>query len=226
MLRMGSVISVIVTAALGTWLAYVWQQRSAKQARYFEASKAQFELMRQAATNFAEVIGARLYAMHRICALDTDSVRFSSAFDELVLSIENWNKSYLQIELNVRTLFARSRASDLEALQSRLNSISNKIIESAKAKTSTRKSSIHDIALLRTAYFRFLQKMLDEADYLFRQMHFGVRVRYDRWGIRYFSNLQLIKALLSGSEDEASIVRAPTDFSLPVRIDNARFGVN
>jgi hypothetical protein len=215
---MWSVISVLITAGLGTWLAYVWQQRTVKQTRYFDASKSQFELMREAVAEFAKVIGRRLYATHRVCALDSTSSRFDSALDELFLSIEDWNKNYLQIELNVRTLFVNSTASDLERLQSQLTLLSNKVIISAQASSNHRKTLLKDVALLRQSYFRFLQAMIDEADYLFRQMHFGVKLNYDRWSIRYFSNLQLVKALFSGAEDESTVVRAPTDFGLPVDV--------
>lgn len=223
---MGSIVSVFITAALGTWLAYVWQQRSAKQSRYFEASKAQFELMRQAASEFAEIIGRRLYATHRVCALEINNPRFTSAFDELVRSIEDWNNSYLKIELNVRTLFERSAASDLEVIQSRLAGLSERVLKSVKLSSYKRADLIHEVALIRVMYFKFLQRMIDEADYLFRQMHFGVELKYDRFEVRYFSNLQLLKALFSGAEDEAAVVRAPTDFGLPVSTNRARLRIN
>jgi hypothetical protein len=223
---MGSILSVLITAGLGTWLAYVWQQRTAKQARFFDATKSQFDMMRGAATTFANLIGRRLYAMHRICLLGDDSERFNAAFDELIHSIEAWNNEYLQIELNVRTLFEHSTALDLETLQSRLNALSNIIVESAKAKSARRRKVVHDVALLRHAYFEFLQKMINETDHLFRQMHFGVRLMYSRRDIERFSTLQLIKSLLSGSEHESSIIRSPTDFGLPVDAWNARLGIN
>jgi hypothetical protein len=223
---MWSVISVLITAGLGTWLAYVWQQRSAKQTRYFEASKSQFELMREAAAEFAKIIGRRLYATHRVCALDSERSRFGAALEELFSSIEEWNKNYLQIELNVRTLFRNSTAVNLENLQSQLAKLSNQVIASARDGSNNRKNHVKNVYIIRQGYFKFLQAMIDEADYLFTQMHFGVKIDYDRWSIRYFSNLQLVKALFSGAEDESTVVRAPTDFGLPVDVYRARFRIN
>lgn len=91
----GTILSVLITAGLGTWLAYVWQQRSAKEARYFDASQTQYDLMRVAARDLAKLVGQRLYATHRLCRISQSNPYFDEAREEFRQSVLEWNRSHL-----------------------------------------------------------------------------------------------------------------------------------
>jgi hypothetical protein len=226
---LGSILSVLITAGLGTWLAYVWQQRSARDTRYFDASKTQFNLMRDAARNLAAAVGKRLYATHRVCRISPQNAYYDEAKEEFRQSILQWNRDHLQFDLDIRTLFKDSSVVNFEHLQSKLAGLTNKInrrMETIDERSPPAYDLIRETEAIRGEYFQFLQKMIDEADSLFRQMHFGVLLNYTRSDIDRYSNLNLITTLFSGPDQESAVVRTPTDFGLPVRAADARLGIN
>jgi len=226
---MDSVISVLITAGLGTWLAYVWQQRSTKQTRHFEASKTQHDLMRSAAMDLAALAGQRLYATHRICRISPANDHYEEAKESFRHSVLVWNEKHLQNDLNIRTLFVQSAVVRFEKLQNRLAALTNEVsrrLENVKEGDPPDYTLIRKAETLRGDFFSFLQGMIDEADSLFRQMHFGVRVKYDARGIRYYSTTDLLKTLFTGPEEASAITRAPSDFGAPVSIGDARLGVD
>ena len=45
-----AVLAFILTGIAGTWIAHTWQSRSAKEARFYEASKSMYAQMEAAAT--------------------------------------------------------------------------------------------------------------------------------------------------------------------------------
>ena len=68
--------------------------------------------------------------------------------------------------------------------------------------------------------------MIRETDLVFRQMHYGVIVDYNRQFIYKFTTYQLFKSLWSGPVDESSVLGSPDNFGLPVRIEDLRLGVH
>lgn len=225
---MDSVISVLITAGLGTWLAYIWQQRSTKQTRHFEASKTQYDLMRSAAMDLAALAGQRLYATHRVCRISPANDYYEEAKEAFRSSVLLWNDKHLQNDLNIRTLFVQSAVTRFERLQNRLAALTNEVsqrLAKVQAGDPPDHTLIRKAETLRGDFFSFLQGMIDEADGLFRQMHFGVRVKYDAQGINYYSTTDLIKTLFTGPGDASAITRAPSDFGAPVSIGEARLGV-
>lgn len=226
---METILSVLITAGLGTWLAYVWQQRSAKQDRYFNASKIQYDQMRDSARTLAGLIGSRLYATNRMCLITPSSDFFGEAKEDFRQSVIYWNKSLLQVEIDIRTLFNSSSLVIFEDLQAQLVEITNKVsarVSKILPEDPPSYDLVREIAVLRGAYFQFLQGMVREAEHLFRQTHFGVVLRYSRDDISRYSTYDLIKVLLQGSEQESAVLRSPTDFGLPVSSRDARLGVN
>lgn len=226
---MGSILSVLITAGLGTWLAYLWQQRSAKETRFFEASKAQHELMRQAARDIAALIGQRLYATHRVCRISKSNEFYEEAVADYRASIIQWNRQHLQMDLDIRTLFVGPAVVQFERLQGRLAALTNEVsrhLERVGSGTPPAYDIIRAAETLRGDYFHFLQGMIDEANNVFRQMHFGVRLKYELHDIGHFSTLDLVKVLFTGPHENSSVVRSPTNFGMPVSTRDARLGIN
>lgn len=226
---MDTVLSVLITAGLGTWLAYVWQQRSAKQDRFFEASKTKYEQMRAAARNLAGLIGSRIYATHRLCRISQSNEFFDEAKENFRRSVIEWNQNHLQIDLDIRTLFTDTAVTDFENLQGQLAALTNEVsrrLENVEAGDPPAYELMRKIETLRGNFFLFLQGMIKEADHLFRQMHFGVILQYNRNDINRYSTTDLIKTLFYGSEKESAVLRSPTDFGLPVSSRDARLGID
>lgn len=226
---METVISVLITASLGTWLAYRWQQRSIKEGRYFDASKTQYELMISAGDKLATLVGTRLYASHRLCRISQSNTYYDEAVEDFRQAVLSWNREHLKNDLNIRTLFRSSSVVQFESLQNRLAALTNNIsrrLETVKAGDDPEYLLIRQIENLRGDFFVFLQGMMSESNSLFRQMHFGIKVNYCDPDIELYSNVDLFKALFSGPDQQASIVRSPSDFGLPVTASNARLGVD
>jgi len=226
---MEAIFSVLITAGLGTWLAYVWQQRSAKDTRYFDASKTQHELMREAARNLAKLAGERFYSTHRLCRISPANPYYDEAKEDFRQSVLTWNRQHLQMDLDVRTLFAGASVVDFERLQTDLAALTNLVsrrLDSVKAGDPPAYELIREVESLRGRFFQFLQGMIKEADFLFRQMHFGVQLKYNRQDIHRYSTSDLVKVLLRGTEQESAVLRSPTDFGQPVGSLDARFGIN
>lgn len=226
---MDTVLSVLITAGLGTWLAYVWQQRSAKQDRYFDASKTEYEQMRAAARNLAGLIGSRIYATHRLCRISQANEFFDEAKENFRQSVIEWNRNHLQVDLDIRTLFTGSSVTDFEYLQVQLAALTNEVsrrLESVSPGDPPAYELMRKIETLRGHFFTFLQGMIKEADHVFRQMHFGVLLQYNRHDISRYSTADLLKTLFQGSEQESAVLRSPTDFGLPVNSRDARLGIN
>lgn len=226
---MDTVLSVLITAGLGTWLAYVWQQRSAKQDRYFDASKTQYEQMRVAARHLAGLIGDRIYATHRLCRISPSNEFFDEAKENFRRSVIDWNRNHLQIDLDIRTLFTDAAVTDFETLQGQLAALTNEVsrrLENVSAGDPPAYELLRKIETLRGSFFLFLQGMIKEADHLFRQMHFGVILQYGRNDLHRYSTIDLVKTLFQGSEQESAVLRSPTDFGMPVSSRDARLGIN
>lgn len=91
---MWSVIAVFITAALGSWLTYRWQQRSAQANRFFDAAKVQHEQMTAAANDLASIIGKRIYASQRMCLITGSDALYDEAKDSFRKTILAWNEQY------------------------------------------------------------------------------------------------------------------------------------
>lgn len=225
----GSIFSVLITALLGSYVAHQWQQRSARESRFFDASRSTYDAMKGASNELAELIGRRMYASHRLARLPAGNEFFSEAKEDFRQSVLAWNRNLLKVELNIRTLFRGSSVTSFETLQGDLAAVTARIhrrLDSVQSTSQPDYALVRDIETLRHSFFQYLQAMMNETDAVYRQMHFGVRVAYTRENIGLFSTKGLIVALFKGPHEEAAIVCSPTDFGTPVEARNARLGIH
>lgn len=229
---MGSVLNtllgVLLTVLLGSYVAHVWQMRSSRESRFFEGTKFSLDSMVAAYSEIATRIGSRLYAAHRLARLSPADAQFSQARDEFRESVLEWNRNLLAMEVQVRTLFRHSYVSDFERLQKELARLTAQVsnrLSTVQENDAPTHSVIRGLETLRHDYFEFIRQMVVETNNLFRQMHFGVKVSYDSHSIKLYSTPSLIKGLFTGPRDASSIVRSPTDFGRPVSTWEARLGV-
>lgn len=224
----GTLLSVLLTVLLGSYVAHVWQMRSSKESRFFEGTKFSLDSMVRAYSDIADGIGRRIYTAQRLARLSPADDQFCTAKEEFRESILDWNKRLLSLEVQVKTLFKDSYVSDFERLQQELARISGLV--SARLKTIDNRTPpaygiVRSLETLRHDYFEFIRQMVVETNNLYRQMHFGVLVGYNADSIKYYSTPGLIKSLFTGPRDDSAIVRSPTNFGRPVSTWEARLGV-
>jgi hypothetical protein len=222
-----SILAFVLTGVFGTWIAHSWQARAAKETRFFEASKSTHQSMVDAANKISDITARRIYAMQRLCLLDQSSENYKVVVDDYHKVIVQWNENLLKMEINVLTLFNNSYVSDFEQLQSEFKDLSAHVSNVIKGNgRSSKVDTLKKINILRGKMSFFVRGMLKEAGFLHRQMHFGVRVDYERFNLDRFSTTQLFKLLFVSSVQGEAVVRSPSDFGRPVNVHDARLGIN
>lgn len=222
-----ALFAFVLTGIVGTKLAHSWQARASKENRFFEASRDMYQQMIAAADQLSDLVGRRLYASQRLCLVSNDSIMRDDVIRRYKDIVLDWNEKLLAIELSIRTRFRHSSLREFELLQSDFYHIGRHLENFISGNNSKKKSEIlHDIGILRQKFFRFTQSMMNEAQILHRQMHFGVNVPYELQSLDKMSTQNLIKLLFTSRIESQSIVRSPTDFGLPVQIRDARFGIH
>ena len=169
-----AVLAFILTGIAGTWIAHTWQSRSAKEARFYEASKSMYAQMEAAATELAALAGKRIYASQRVCLVRPESPSFDKAVQEYRASIIEWNERLLSLELAVRMRFRDASLREFEVMQTRLAMLSTRLDSYVTRKDrSVVRELDRELRTLRGDFFTFIQEMMREARLLHRQMHFG-----------------------------------------------------
>jgi len=221
-----AILAFILTGILGSWIAHAWQTRSAKETRFFEASKEMYGQMAAAADDLSALIGKRIYASQRICLTAKGSPLFDAALDAFRKSVIEWNERLLSIELAIRTKFRDSHLYEFDELQSDLAHVTLLLERYLTADDDGQRLMVlRRLRALRNRFFEFTQQMMREARLLHRQMHFGVVVNYDRYEIDKMSTKDLIKCLFTSRVQAKPIIRSPSDFGLPVSVGQARLGI-
>jgi hypothetical protein len=218
-------LGLVVAAIVGARAAHQWQLRSSRESRFFEASRSAHDKMAATSEKIVKLAGRRLFYTQRLMLADASSMNYDQHMRDFRVSVQEWNEMLFEMELGVRSLFENARLSDFEALQSRLATLTTKVVRDLKVR---RQSSNLLVALntLRGDYFQFVQEMNREIKLLHRQMHFGVRLPYDELEIGRYSTKELLAALLAGPEKNHSVIRSPSDLGKPILSGEARFGVN
>lgn len=216
----------VVTVLGGAWIANRWQSKSAREARFFDASADFYREMTQAANMLADLSGRRIYATQRVCLTPSGGPSEEAAYANLSEIIREWNEKSMIIELSIRSYFKTAALVEYEGIQADLVRITNKIISRRPLSTSQRQDYYIEVNHLRHSFFQFTRNMIAEARLLHRQMHFGVKIVYRSKNLPKLSTFDLFKQLFAYQIEGASVVRPPSDFGLPVGIDDARFGIN
>lgn len=221
-----AVLAFVLTGIVGTWIAQVWQGRSAKDTRFYEASKVMYGQMESAAAELARLVGKRIYASQRVLLVSPKSPTFDQAVQEYRSSIVEWNEDLLSLELSIRTRFRDASLWYFERLQARLANLTTKLDSYIRNPSNLMKPQLMDeFRSIRGQFFEFIQQMMKEARLLHRQMHFGVVIRYERGDIEKMSTPDLIKSLFTSRVEGEPIVRSPSDFGEPVSTWEARLGI-
>ena len=221
-----ALFAFILTGVVGSWIAHAWQARAARESRFFDASKVMYQQMVDAADSLSALAGRRIYASQRVCLVNTDSEEFDAAVAQYRAVVIEWNEKLLALELSVKTKFRTAYLSDFERMQGDFAIVARHIADRiSKSPSMPPQEILRKIRILRSEFFTFTQNMMKEARLLHRQMHFGVRVTYDRDGVRKMSTQNLIKLLFTSRIEGQAVVRSPTDFGLPVNVNDARFGI-
>lgn len=221
-----AVLAFVLTGIVGAWIANFWQTRSAKDTRFFEASKSLYGQMEAAASELASLVGKRIYATQRICLIRPNASGFENALREYRCSIVEWNERLMSLKLAVRIRFRHASLWYFDTLQARLAALTSRVESYIRAPDPAvaRDLSV-ELQRLRGAFFEFIQEMMKEARLLHRQMHFGVLLRYDRSDIDKMSTPDLIKSLFTSRIESKPIIRSPSDFGSPVHTWEARLGI-
>lgn len=216
----------LLTAVIGQRIANRWQRRAEKEARFFEASKEMYSQMMEAADQLSDLVGRRIYASQRVCMLSATDPGYMDAVEQFRAIVIEWNEKLFRTELGIRTRFRGASLYEFERIQSELARVSNMIHAMLRSgDRSKARVIIDDLRHVRFLFFSFAQNMVKEARLLHRQMHFGVRIKYDRYEVENMSTNDLIKALGTSRVEGQSVIRSPSDFGLPVSVGDARFGI-
>lgn len=224
---LGTIIPVLLTALLGSWIAYGYQDRAAKENRFFNASHSMYADMIKAADKITSLVGKRIYASQKLAMVHPSSGIFEATLEQFRQINLEWNQSLLEMEMSVRALFTHSYLFDFEGLQVRNAEIARHISKNCnKFDKNAQNDALRKLQKLRSDYFLFIRGLYREASILHRQMHFGISVRYKFQNLNKFSNFTLLKLLFASSMEAKSIIRSPTDFGMPVRAGEARLGIH
>ena len=120
-----TILGSILTVLLGSFLAYTWQTRSAREVRFYEATKRTLDGMLNAHRRVARNTGRRIYAAQRVMLTEPSSASFKGAASEFRDANLQWNNELLLMEIDVRTLFKGSALIEFEALQAEMASINS-----------------------------------------------------------------------------------------------------
>jgi len=181
--------------------------------------------MSDAAELITTLVGRRIYASQRLCLATDESTREEAlqAFRQVVVE---WNERLLEIELAIRSRFRDTYLISFEYLQSDLAQVSANVLAVTRGDTDvSRSDTLNSLKVIRNDFFVFIEGMLREARLLHRQMHFGVRLQYERDALDKLSTLDLFKLLISPGIKSQGVVRSPSDFGQPVSVGDARFGI-
>lgn len=221
-----AIFTFALTVIFGGWLANRWQSNSSKDARFFDISKNNYESMIKVSQDITELLGKRIYSAQRICYNFDNPDAVSRAYEAYSVSLVLWNERLFSFELAIRTAFRHPRLDDFERLQAELASVSYLVLKVFRTGDyNLSQITLRKLEIVRGKFFYFVQGMLKEASLLNRQMHFGVAVPFARHHLDKLSTWEIFKNLILASEKPHCIVRSPSDFGVPVDIDDARFGV-
>lgn len=221
-----TILPVLLTAFLGTRIAHGFQNRAAKESRFFEASRGMYGDMITATDKITALVGKRIYAAQRFVLTSPESEHYKNARNSLRdINIE-WNEKLLEMEMSVRTLFRDSHLTNFENMQARMAMCLSKIGKMPnELDKNQRNKLLKELQIIRSEYFSFIREMHRECSKLHRQMHFGVAVEYDPYNLGRLSNWVLVKLLFKSSIEAKRVICAPTDFGMPVDSGEARLGI-
>lgn len=226
---MSVLLTSLLTVLIGSALAYWWQEKSVRDARFFEGTKQTLDNMTEAYKTIASQAGRRIYHSQRIFLMSLGHPSFQQAADDFVASNVEWNRELLSMEVSIRTLFRNTYTTDFEGMQSRMrqvNLVVGKKINGIPLPQSEINATLSELGSLRHEYFQMVQGMIKETDNLFRQMHFGILLPYDEFYIDQFSTPQLLRALWTGPKNQSAVIGSPANFGLPISASDARLGVH
>ena len=220
-----ALLAFFFTVVLGTWVTHVWQRRSLKENRHYENSKRRYDLMLQTTKDLTEDLSKRIYALQRL-VLNYNGVGMPAAMQHHLACVISWNEKLMSFEIALKSYFEHVHASDLENIQNEMAKLSNIISSGIQNQSLNTAAAWSSVVNIRRSAFVLVREMVEEAKLLDRQIHFGVRLTYDRYSIERWSTKDLIKSLFAGRVEGQSVGRSASDFGLPVSAWEARLGVN
>ena len=221
-----TLIAFLLTGVLGGWITHNWQSRALKDSRYYEAQKSRHLLMIETAHETTELLSRRLYALQRIILNANDSNMLEDALKDHVQATKVWNEKLMSIEVSLKSYFRHVYSGELEDIQSELAALSRDVAHAINNNSLNVGSAWDRVVVVRRHCFGFLRGMIEEAKLLDREMHFGVRLTYSHEDIDSWSTKDLIKGLVTSRIEGQTIIRAPSDFGIPVDRWNARLGID
>jgi hypothetical protein len=221
-----TLIAFFLTGVLGTWISHNWQARALKDSRYYEAQKSRHQLMIETAQHTTELLSKRLYALQRVILNANDSEMLKGALQDHAEATRNWNEKLMSIEVALKSYFRHVYSDELEEIQSEMAALARDVVYAIHHDRLNVAGAWERVVVVRRHCFRFLREMIEEAKLLDREMHFGVRISYSREDIDSWSTKDLVKGLITSRIEGKSIVRAPSDFGIPVDRWDARLGID
>ncbi|PTR08575.1 hypothetical protein C8K11_11117 [Novosphingobium sp. GV055] len=220
-------IPVLLTALVGTRIAYKFQDRAAKENRFFEASRSMYTDMISAANKITTLSGKRIYAAQRLSLMSSSDESYNEAKFQLKSANLEWNNNLLEMDMAVRSLFENSKQKDFEDLQNKMAHYI-RILNNKNSTFDKRQNQImiKNLQLIRSEYFCFIREMYREASKLHRQMHFGVSLEYNLMYLENMSTGTLINLLFKSSVEHKRVICSPTNFGMPVSAEEARLGIH
>lgn len=217
-----SLLITLLTAALGAWLAFLWQSRAQRNERYYTALTERLRAMRQSTEFATPILSNRVYAIQRLILNIGDPAGFEKAAGDEKNSSLVHNDSLMKIELSLQMYFQNVYLVELEDWQRRIRALP----VAARRRQFEGRSYSEDILIevqsLRHELFQLLGRMIQEAEHLDRQIHYGVKLTYSRNDVRFWKKSELIKGILFPRKDFSSVFRPASDFLEPLRIDGSR----
>lgn len=221
-----ALLTFSLTIVAGAWITSMWQERSARQQRYFESSKERYEKIDKTVKDITRHFGIRIYRTQRAVLFYPDMKMVKSCLEDLNKFVVEYNEKLMEFELSIRSYFRMSYLSDIEDIQFKFYSITREVNRGVQIGNLDRAGVLSKLGDLRRTCFVMIRGMIDEAKDLDREMHFGVVLRYDETQIEKWTTLDLLKSIFFDRRQVHSIVRPPSYFGSPVGADEARFGVN
>lgn len=221
-----SILLTLATAALGAWLAFLWQSRAQRNERYYTALSERLRTMRHSIEFATPILSNRIYAIQRLVLNIGDDTGFQRAsHDEREASL-SWNTAMMQIELSVQLYFHEASLYELENWQSALRKLPVRARAIQSGQAGDINQLLSDTFLMRRRIFEFIRQMIRETKQLDEQIHFGIKLDFATDKLIMWSTSDLLKNTLFPNQEFKAVVRQASDFLEPLGIRTSRTRVN
>jgi hypothetical protein len=213
-----ALLAFVLTGVIGNSLIQRWQFRAWLQQQQFLGHEKEYIVLKDLSTELSRVMGARHYQMRRVISathsLPIDEIELRVS--EYTVTLKQWNEEINSYYVRLTLYIDYERALSLERkIHKPFVSIGSKIERALRLRRKgqpvpeTEYATItRELDNLQAAIFRTNRDLLRDVEDIRRRVYYGENIPYSTRFLKYFSTIELIKALFIRDVDRHTIVRS------------------